>query len=143
MSDSALGGVVQHTLGDHYPQVPRALSMPARATGGPGYEMTLIIEDDIEAGLADGRIVGTELRLHLTDYEACLERIFCRVNGRAVSLAGAAKLENQLGTWLVVKNPPIQRGENLVLMGLDGLQTPDPWPTLHQCEVMVLGFDSV
>ena len=143
VSDSALGGVVHHTPGDHYPQVPRALSMPARATGGTGYEMTLIIEDDIEAGLADGRIVGTELRLHLTDYEACVERIFCRVNGRAVSLAGAAKLENQLGTWLVVKNPPIQRGENLILMGLDGLQTPDPWPTLHQCEVMVLGCDSV
>ena len=40
VSDSALGGVVQHTPGDHYPQVPRALSMPARSTGGPGYEMT-------------------------------------------------------------------------------------------------------
>ena len=101
--------------------------------------MTLIIEDDIEAGLADGRILGTELRLRLTDCEACMERIFCRVNDRAVSLAGAAKLKNQLGTWLVVKDPPIQRGANLVLLGLDGLQTPDPWPTLHQCEVMVLG----
>ncbi len=96
----------------------------------------------MDAVIADGRILGTELRLHLTDYEGCMDRIFCRVNDSAVSRADAAKLENQLGTWLVVKNPPIQRGENLVLLGLDGLQTPDPWPVLHQCEVMVLGCDS-
>ncbi len=31
---------------------------------------------------------------------------------------------------------------NRLLIGLDGLQTPDPWPTLHQCEAMVLGCDS-
>jgi hypothetical protein len=104
--------------------------------------MILVIEDDIEAGLADGRILGTELHLRLTDCEACMDRIFCRVNDRDVSLADAAKLENQFGTWFVVENPPIRSGENLVLMGLDGLQTPDPWPTLHQCEVMVLECDS-
>ena len=142
VSDSALGGAVHYSPGDHYAQVPRDLSMPARATGGSGYEMSLVIEDDIEAGLAEGRILGTELRLRLTDYEACMERIFCRVNGRDVPLAGAGRLENQYGTWLVVENPPVRSGENLVLVGLEGLQTPDPWPTLHQCEVMVLGCDS-
>jgi len=43
-------------------------------------------QDDIEAGLADGRVRGTELRLRLV---------------------GATKRANQPGTWLVVKNPPI------------------------------------
>ena len=141
VSDAALGGVVHHSTGDHYAQVPRELSMPARSTGGAGYEMKLLIEDDIAAGVADGRVVGTQLRLRLTEHETCRERIFCTVNDQAVSLDGAATVENQHGCWLVVENPPIQRGENLILVGLDGLMTPNPWPTLHQCEVLLLGCD--
>ena len=142
VSDSTLGGGVSHSAGDHYAQVPRELSMPRRATGGPGYEMLIIIEDDITAGLADGRIVATQLRLRLTDHEACMDRIFCKINNQDISLERATKIENQFGSWLVTKNPPVQRGKNFILMGLTGIQTPNPWPSLHQCEVMILGHDS-
>jgi hypothetical protein len=141
--DAALGGNVYHSAGDPHAQVPRELSMPRRATGGPGYEMNILIEDDMESGLADGRIVGTQLRLRLTDHEKCMDRIFCKINDQTVSLDGASTIEGSQGaTWLVIDNPPIQCGENQVLIGLEGLPTPDPWPTLHQCEVMVLGRDS-
>ena len=140
VSDSHLAGNLGYAAGDHRPQVPRELSMPARASA-VGYEMSLIIEDDIEAGRAEGRISGTQLRLRLSNHEECMERIFCKVNGEEVELAAASTLQNQFGTWLVIRDPPVQRGENLVLVGLHGLQTPEPWPTLHQCEVMVLGCD--
>ena len=141
VSDSHLAGNFGHAAGDHRPQVPRDLSMPGRATGAVGYEMSLIVEDDIEAGRADGRISDTQLRLRLSNHEDCLDRIFCKVNDEEVELAGASTLENQFGAWLVVHDPPIKRGKNLVLVGLHGLQTPEPWPTLNQCEVMVLGCD--
>ena len=140
--DSHLGvePVYAYASGDHRPQVPRELSVLERSTGGPGYEMRLLIEDDIDAGLADGRIAGTQLRLRLTGHETHLDRIICRVNDRQVALDGAGSVANQWGqSWLVVEDPPIRRGENTVLLGLRGLQTPDPWPAVHQCEVMVLG----
>ncbi len=139
VADSHLSGNPAFTRGDHRPQVPRQLPILARGTTGPGFEMDLVIEDDIDAGLAQGRIKKTQLRLHLTEHEACLDRIICRVNDQDVSIAGGPTIENERGnTWLLIDDPPVQRGDNQVLLGLDGLETPDPWPTLHQCEVMVL-----
>jgi len=140
VADSHLSGNLAYAFGDHRPQVPRELSVLARSTGGPGYEMSLTIEDDIEAGLADGRIASTQLRLRLTDHESCMDRIICTINGQPVSLDRATAIENRSGhSWLIVENPPVRRGENRVLLGLDGLRTPNPWPAVHQCEVMVLG----
>lgn len=51
--------------------------------------------------------------------------------------------------WLVVDNPPICHGDNTVLVVLEGFQAPKgtylsgrgpagPWPTLHQCELLVI-----
>ena len=47
---------------------------------------------------------------------------------------------NTDGNWMLFYLP--DRNPDDVTHQLDGLQTPDPWPTLHQCEVMVLGCDS-
>ena len=139
VADSHLAGNPGYAKGDHRPQVPRQLPILARGTGGPGFAMDLVIEDDVEAGLAQGRLKRTQLRLRLSEHEACLDRIVCRVNDQDVSVIGAPAIENQWGNaWLLIDDPPVHQGANQVLIGLDGLVTPDPWPTLHQCEVMVL-----
>ena len=98
----------------------------------------MLIEDDLEAGLVQGRLKKTQLRLRLTEHEECADRITCRVNDRDVAIAGAPTIQNQWGdTWLLIDHPPVHRGDNQILVGLDGLETPAPWPTLHQCEVVV------
>ncbi len=135
-------------LGDFRPQLPRKLALSGRGSG-PGHALRLRIEDDIEGGWAEGRIKKTELRLRLTHHEECIERIRCAVNGRQVDLLSAGKIENSLGEeWLVVDNPPLQQGENTVLVILEGFKLPQgyqqqgpglsgSWPTLHQCELRV------
>ena len=141
-ADSSLGGNPAYSHGDHRPQVPRQLPVLARGTGGAGFSIDIAIEDDLEAGRADGRIRGTQLRLRLTDHEVCRDRIVCRLNGNEVTFAGASTVENRLGdTWLVIDEPPVRQGMNEILVGLSGLKTPEPWPVLHQCEVMVLCGD--
>ena len=138
VADSHLGGNPGYTKGDHRPQVPRQLPILKRGTGGRGYAMDMRIEDDLEAGLAQGRIEKTQLRLRLTEHEECIDRIICRINGRDVAIAGSPTIQNQWGnTWLLIDDPPVRRGDNQILVGLDGLETPAPWPTLHQCEVLV------
>ena len=135
-------------LGDFRPQLPRRLALTGRGAG-PAHALRLPIEDDIDGGRADGRIVGTELRLRLTGHEPCLPRIRCEVNGRRVDLLSAWKVENSLGEeWLVVDDPPLRRGENRVLVVIEGFGLPEGyeqkgpgpgagWPTLHQCELLV------
>ena len=138
-------------LGDHNRQVPRKLAIVGRGAG-PGHAMHLKVEDDIAGGLAKGRIASTELRLRLSDYEQSLPRIRCEVNGEPVDLCAARKIESSSGDqWLVVDNPPIHEGENTVLVLLEGFKLPEgtpmkepgvggspPWPTVHQCELLVL-----
>ena len=138
-------------LGDHHRQVPRKLAIVGRGAG-PGHAMHLKVEDDIAGGLAEGRIASTELRLRLTDYEQSLLRIRCEVNGEPVDLCAARKIESSSGDqWLVVDNPPIHQGENTVLVLLEGFKLPEgttmkepgvggssPWPTVQQCELLVL-----
>ena len=134
--------------GDYLPQLPRKLALSGRGSG-PGHSVRLLIEDDIEAGRTEGRIRKTELRLRLTHHEECIERIRCEVNGRQVDLLSAGKISNSLGEeWLVVDDPPLQQGDNTVLVILEGFKLPQgyqqqgpglsgSWPTLHQCELRV------
>jgi hypothetical protein len=112
--------------------------------------MHIQVEDDVAGGLADGRIKGTELRLRLAEHEASMDRILCEVNGERIDLVAARQIENSQGQrWLVVDNPPAREGDNTVLVLLEGYEFPEgarlegqelrgPWPTLHQCELLVL-----
>ena len=104
----------------------------------------MAVEDDIAGGLAQGRIKKTELRLRLTDHEESMGRIRCEVNGEPIDLASARKITNSSGEqWLAVDNPPVQGGENTVLLVLQGERPAqgaypkEPWPTVHQCEILV------
>ncbi len=138
-------------LGDHNRQVPRKLAIGGRGAG-PGHAMHVKVEDDIDGGMAEGRIASTELRLRLTDYEQSLHRFRCEVNGEAVDLCAAREIESSSGDqWLVVDNPPMRQGENIVLVLLEGFRLPEgtpmkepgiggssPWPTVNQCELLVL-----
>ena len=100
--------------------------------------MPLEINDDIAAGLAEGRVKKTELRLRLTDHESSMDRIRCELNGQKIDVGSAHKISNSSDQeWLVIDNPPVRQGENIILMILEGLKTPDPWPTLQQVEVIV------
>ena len=121
----------------HGVQVPRKLAVLGRGAGA-GHAMHLEIYDDIAAGLAEARIKKTELRLRLTDHENSMDRIRCELNGQRVDLSSARKISNSSGQeWLVIDNPPVREGENIILVVLEGLKTPDPWPTLHQVEVII------
>ena len=140
--------------GEYPPQVPRNLAIIGRGAG-PGHAMRLTVEDDIPAGLADGRIKKTELRLRLTDHEKSMNRIRCEVNGKLVDLSSAWKINNSHGEeWLVVDNPPLKQGENTVLVLLEGYKPPQgwvltgsgvgkSWPTLHQCELFIKTNDAL
>ena len=100
--------------------------------------MRLEINDDIAAGLAEGRIKKIELRLRLTDHENSMDRILCELNDQKIDLSSARSISNSGGQeWLVIDNPPVRGGENIIFMVLEGLKTPDPWPTLHQVEVII------
>ena len=71
------------------------------------------------------------------------------MNGRRVDLLSAWKVPNSLGEeWLVVDDPPLRRGENRILVVIEGFDLPEGyeqkgpgpgagWPTLHQCELLV------
>ena len=123
--------------GDHRPQVPRKLALVGRGAG-LAHSFRIAIKEDIAGGLADGRIKSTQLRLRLTEHEKSMDQIRCQVNGKRVDLASAHTVANWSGQkWLVVENPPIVDGINTVLVVLEGLKTPEPWPTLHQCEVII------
>ena len=41
-------------------------------------------------------------------------------------------------SWIVVENPPVTAGVNRILFLLEGERTPDPWPTVQQCEIDVI-----
>ena len=135
--------------GDYNPQVPRNVALVGRGAG-QGHAMRINIEDDITAGLADGRIKNTELRLRMTEYETSLNRIRCEVNGNLMELLSGRKITNTSGEeWLVLENPPIHQGDNTILILLEGYRPPtgwtlkgsnvgDGWPTVQQCEIRVI-----
>ncbi|MBI86244.1 MAG: hypothetical protein CMJ81_23860 [Planctomycetaceae bacterium] len=122
---------------DHPVQLPRKLALNGRGAAS-GHTLYLDIEDDLAAGLASGRIKNTELRLRLTDHEQSMDRVLCEVNDYSVNLHTARTIANSKGQqWLVLDNPPVREGRNRILLVLDGIRTPDPWPSLRQCEVIV------
>ena len=130
--------------GDYPPQVPQQLSLVGRGAG-PAHAIRIRVDDDIAAGLTDGRIRKTELRLRLTHVEKSFGRVRCELNGKQVDLSSAGRIRNQKGKeWLVVENPPVRGGVNTVLVVLEGKKTPAehtgrhaPWPTLESCEIII------
>ena len=138
--------------GDFEAQIP--FKIPIRGRGaGPLHAMRLPLHDDVQEGLAGGRIRKTELRLRLGEHEQNLDRLCCEVNGRKFGLKDARTISNSSGgTWLVVDDPPLVNGDNTVLVVLEGIQSPNGWhragpgvgpnwPTLEQCELLVLCGD--
>jgi len=137
VTDSHIGNNPGYALGDHRPEVPRKLALIGRGAG-PAHAMQLTIEDDITAGLAEGRIKTVELRVRMTNHENSMDRMRCLINDRPFDFKPCGTVKNRWGdTWMVFDNPPIRCGVNTVLLVLDGIKTPDPWPTVHQCEVVV------
>ena len=136
--DACFGNYPPHyTHGDPRPQVPRKLALMGRGANAH-LAMQLLIEDDVAAGLAEGRIRETELRLQLVDYEQALDRIICTVNGEPVELDTERTVSNRFGDeWLIVADPPVQQGENTIFMALEGIATPDPWPQVKRCEIIL------
>ena len=126
---------------DHRLQVPRKLALVGRGAG-PEHAMRLIVHDAIDGGKAEGRIGKTELRLRMEDFEDSLDRIHFEVNGKVLPFTPSRTVTNSQGQqWLVFDNPPLQQGLNTILLLLEGIETPDPWPSVHQCEILVLTSD--
>ena len=135
--------------GDYAAAVPRKLALTGRGAGTE-HAMRIHIEDDVENGFTEGRIKKTELRLRLTEYEQHLPRLICEVNDKPINLANTGKISNADGDeWLVIDNPPVRRGENKVFVAMEGFESPTGWtlkgpgvglgwPTLHQCELLII-----
>ncbi len=138
--------------GDFAAQIPFKISIRGRGAG-PLHALRLCVEDDVEEGRASGRIRKTELRLKLSEHELSLDRLTCEVNGTKFGLSAARTIENSAGdSWLVVDDPPLIKGENAVLVLLEGSHSPagwyrsgpgvgPNWPSLEQCELLVLCHD--
>ena len=126
---------------DHRLQVPRKLALMGRG-GGSEHAMRLTVHDDIDGGKAEGRIVKTELRLRMEDLEGSLNRIHFEVNGRILPFISSRTVTNSQGQqWLVFDDPPLRQGLNTILLVLEGIETPDPWPSVQQCEILILTSD--
>ena len=138
VSDSHICKNPGYAPGDPRPQVPRKLPMIERGAG-EYHALTLTIEDDVAAGLADGRIKSTELRVRLVDHEQCVDRIVCEVNGTRVELDPSRTIKNQWDdTWVIADGVPIRKGENRIFLAVRGAAAPSPWPMVEQCEVVVI-----
>ena len=125
-------------LTDHRLQLPRKLAMMGRGAG-PEHALRINVNDDVEAGKADGRFARTELRLGLIDYEGVTDRVHLELNGQQIPFQPRRTIDNSRGDkWLVFEDAPIRDGVNTVLVLLQGAQTPDPWPTLKYCELLLL-----
>ena len=123
---------------DHRTQVPRKLALMGRGAGSE-HAMRLIVHDDVGDGKAEGRIKKTELRLSMEDVEDSLERIHLEVNGRTLPFTPSRTVTNSQGQqWFVFDDPPLQQGLNTILLALAGIKTPYPWPSVQQCEILVL-----
>ena len=109
---------------------------------GSEHAMRLIVHDDIEGGKTEWRIKKTELRLRVEDVEDSLDRIHLEVNGRALPFTLSRTVTNSQGQqWFVFDDPLLQQGLNTILLLLEGIKTPDPWPSVQQCEILVLTSD--
>ena len=123
---------------DHRQQLPRQLSLISRGAG-PEHAMRLTVHDDVEGGKAEGRIETTELRLRVADYESALDRVHFEVNGTALAFQPSRTFTDKQGReWLVFDDPPLRPGLNTILLALEGVETPDPWPSVQQCEILLL-----
>ena len=126
---------------DHRTQVPRKLALRDRGAG-PEHAMRLTVHDDIDDGKAKGRIKRTELRLRVEDVEGSLDRIHLEVNGKALPFTPNWTVTNsQDQQWFVFDDPPLRQGLNTILLILEGIETPNPWPSVQQCEILVLTSD--
>ena len=109
---------------------------------GSEHAMRLTVHDDIDGGKAEGRIVKTELRLRIEDLEDSLDRIHFEVNGEILPFTPSRTVTNSQGQqWFVFDDPPLRQGLNTILLILEGIETPDPWPSIQQCEILVLTSD--
>ena len=123
---------------DHRLKLPRKLGLQGRGAGS-GHALEIAVRDDIAKGRTEGRVVSTELRLRLTDWEESVGRLHLEVNGHRVDFAPQRRVQNSRGQeWLVFVDPPLVTGVNKVLLLLEGIVTPEPWPSLEQCEILVL-----
>ena len=119
-------------------KLPRKLALTGRGAG-EGHALELLVRDDVEGGKAEGRIAGVELRLRLVDWEGVAGRLRLQVNGTKVDFAPVRRVANSRGQeWLVFADAPVVAGVNRVLVLLEGDVTPEPWPSLEQCEILVL-----
>ena len=122
----------------HRIQVPRKLALMGRGAG-PEHAMRLVVREDIEKGKAEGRIEKAELRLRMEDLEGSQGHIRFEVNGKVLPFEPDGTVTNSQGQqWFVFDDPPLRRGINTVLLVLEGVETPDPWPSVQQCEILVL-----
>jgi hypothetical protein len=121
--------------GDHRLQLPRKLALVGRGAGGE-HALRLTVHDD-NSGRA-GRIAPTQLRLRLVDADHVTDRLRFEVNGQPLAFAPSRRLSNSRGEeWLVFDDPPLKEGVNTVLLLLEGMVTPEPWPSLERCEIVV------
>ena len=126
---------------DHRSQLPRKLALAGRGAG-PEHALRIRVDDDIEAGLAEGRIARCELRMCLEDCEGSEGRLQLTVNGQRLDPSPDRVVENRRGRrWMVFDGPPLRQGVNTVLVILDGNRTPSPWPRLESCEILLLAPD--
>ena len=126
---------------DHRIQVPRKLALMGRG-GGSEHAMRLVVHDDIDAGKAEGRVEKTEIRVRMEDLEDSLDRIHFEINGMTLPFTPSRTVTNSQGQqWLVFDDPPLRQGLNTILLVLEGIETPDPWPSVQQCEILILTSD--
>ena len=124
---------------DHRRQLPRKIALMGRGAGG-AHAMQITVHEDIEGDLTAGRIAKAEVRLRAEDLDPLLDRLHLEINDCVVSLDSAGRLENSRGDWwYVLDDPPLRQGINTIMLLLTGTETPpDPWPTVKQCEIVLL-----
>ena len=75
----------------------------------------------------------------MEELEGSLDRIHFEVNGKILPFTPSRTVANsQDQQWFVFDDPPLQQGVNTILLILKGIKTPDPWPSVQQCEILVL-----
>ena len=78
----------------------------------------------------------------MEDLEDSLDRIHFEVNGMTLPFTPSRTVTNSQGQqWFVFDDPPLRQGLNTILLVLEGIETPDPWPSVQQCEILVLTSD--
>ena len=114
-------------------QLPRKLGIAGRFSDSR-HRILLKVADDLEAQSEAGAPGRIQLRVKLQDLGDARSRVMCEVNGQPLDFARFRRVGQEV---YACDNPPVRQGDNSVLLLLDGIVAPDPWPVLSLVEIAI------